>query len=283
MAEVRVDRPARPASSPTTDGRDLGGGRDRAGGGVATELLRDTRAPTTTPSRCTRFERRPGLRSRILGVFEARRPRPHADRAGSAQLRRRRRRRDGRRDGRRAGRHDRADDDRRVPRPRGHDGARCTSSTSGTTCSARSRERAHELCRARFFATQGCGAAPRHQGHRGRARARDARRRHARSRRGAWCGAAASQAPSSAAARPGVPQGRGGRIDVQPRPDGGGLPAPLRGRRRRQHPRPRRQAAARSSAPWRSRAARGRPRTCSPTSPGARRSRSSTRTRASWR
>ena len=46
---------------------------------------------------------------------------------------------DRRRDGRRARRHDRPDDDRRVPRPRGHDGARYTSSTSATRCWGRSR------------------------------------------------------------------------------------------------------------------------------------------------
>ena len=83
--------------------------------------------------------------------------------------------------------------------------------------------------------------------------------------------------------RVGPRAGRGGRIDVQPDLTVDGRAGRLRDRRRRQHPRPGRPHAARSSARWRCRAATGRPTTCSPTSPASRASRSTTTTRASWR
>ena len=81
----------------------------------------------------------------------------------------------------------------------------------------------------------------------------------------------------------GLPQGRGGRIQVQEDLTVDGHARRLRDRRRREHPQSRRPDAIRSSARSRCRAASRRPTTCSPTSRASRASRSTTTTRASWR
>ena len=72
------------------------------------------------------------------------------------------------------------------------------------------------------------------------ARARDARRRHDDPDPLRGLGRRHQAPPLAGAA--GLPQGRGGRIDVQPDLTVDGAARRLRGRRRRQHPEPRRRA-----------------------------------------
>ena len=81
----------------------------------------------------------------------------------------------------------------------------------------------------------------------------------------------------------GLGQGRGGRIDVAARPDRGGLPRGVRAGRRREHSRRATARRCRSWAASRSRRATGRAATSSPTWRAAAGSRSTTRTRESWR
>ena len=176
------------------------------------------------------------LRSRILGVFEEADRDPRADRPGRAELRRRRRRADRRRARRRARRPDPRDDDRRVPRPRRHGradahrrprphAARRRSPTARTTTWRRcSAARACGCTSAWRSPRSGPGTSTLADGTTIRTPLRRLGRRHHGARR----------SPPAA----GLPQGRGGRIDVQPDLTRRRRARRLRRRRRRQHPGP---------------------------------------------
>ena len=88
---------------------------------------------------------------------------------------------------------------------------------------------------------------------------------------------------AAVAADGGLAQGRGGRVDVERRPDAGRPRGRVRDRRHRQHSRRRRRRRSRSWARSRCRAATGPPTTSSPTSRASPASRSPTTTRGSWR
>ena len=103
----------------TADGQTLHRRLPRAGGRLPAELLPHARAPTSTPSRCTRSSDAKALRTRLFEVFEEADTDPSRIDDGALNIVDRRRRADRRGDGRRA----------RRPRQRRDAGRASTTST----------------------------------------------------------------------------------------------------------------------------------------------------------
>ena len=170
---------------------------------------------------------------------------------------------------------------RRVPRPRGQR-AQIHLVDLGHALLAPFSDSAHDYA-AKVLGAQGRAAPPGRGGHRDRCRATStlADGTAIPTRCVVWGGG--HQGAAARRRRPALPQGRGGRIDVQPDLSVAGLPGRLRRRRRREHPGARRRRAPAARLGRAAERQHGRRRTSSPTPRASRATPSTTTTRASWR